>query len=87
MYILVETRYSYEDGENLGENGFQGTSSLCVCLMRHFFQNLTSRMFFTRAAVALSGQQWTDPVSKNMLPVTVSRSGSPRCVMHGQTSL
>ena len=87
MYILVETRYSYRDGESPIENGFQGTSSLCKCLTRHFFQNITITMFFTRAAMTLSGQQWADPVFKHTLPVPVSKSGSPRCAMRGQTSL
>lgn len=40
--------------------------------MRHFFQNITVRMFFTGAAMALSGQQWADPVSEHVLPVAVS---------------
>lgn len=82
-----ENRYSYRDGESSNENGFQGTSFLCKCLRTHFFQNITTRMFFTRAAMVLSGEQCADPVSEHKRPVTVSRSCAPRCALHGQTSL
>lgn len=82
-----ENRYSYGDGESSNENAFQGTSFLCKYLRRHFFQNITTRMFFTRAAMVLSGEQRANPVSEHKHPVTVSRSGAPRCALHGQTSL
>jgi len=36
---------------------FREASLLCEWLMRHFFHNKTVRMFFTRAAMALSGWQ------------------------------